>query len=327
MPCTPCCATTQTVNVPGAPGSPGGNGTNGINAFSLTTLGFATPAINAPVTISVTSTSWMVVGQYVIVGQGAAVLVNPGPAHFKVTSINSLTSVTLTFLHYSGDVAALTTIDSGATICPAGVQSAFPTTSKGDLIVDDGATSPSPDPKRLAVGNDGRTIFADSTQALGIKYAGASQTLNVNTTGVTTGVLAQAYDLQTFTIPANTLLNNGDSIHFEALFEYAANGNTKESQIFFGATEVGRYAFAGLTAQNGGTVYIRGRIIRTGAATQRWYAQVTGMTAAGVGTSLNFAGTAAENNGAGIIIKGVGTNGAASADVTQRMFFLQYTSQ
>src|SRR5690349_2961104 len=93
-PCVPCCNTPQTINIPGSPGSAGAAGTNGVSTFSLTTADFVVPALNATVLVSVSSSLWMVVGQVLIVGQGpGAVLANPGPATFVVTSIPSTTTV------------------------------------------------------------------------------------------------------------------------------------------------------------------------------------------------------------------------------------------
>ena len=112
--CSPCCApTVPPVNVPG---------TSGANAFSFTSGNvagqFTVPSVGANVTVNVTSTAWMVVGQRVIIGQG---LGGPstGPANFQVVSIGSATAVTLQYLGYQGDVAAGSTISDGAVVTTA----------------------------------------------------------------------------------------------------------------------------------------------------------------------------------------------------------------
>lgn len=323
-PCTPCCTTPQTVNIPGAQGPQGGNGTNGQNAFTLTTADFVVPAVASPVTVSVASSLPFVIGQKVIVGQGpGAALAGPGPGTFQVLTIPSVASLQLTFLGYSGDVAPGQTISSGAVVSPAGVQSAFPTTTKGDLIVDDGVNNPNPDPKRLPVGVNGQSLFADSTQAKGVKYAGASQTLNVNTTSTPTGGAAAGYDLISYAIAAATLFTNGDSIEFEAMFDIAANGNAKTVEVDFGGSVVATY---GPVTQNGGTILLRGRVIRTGANAEYFYGMALATTGAGAGAVYAADGTLAVNTGAGITIKGRGTNGSASADITQKSLFVRYVS-
>lgn len=121
-PCLPsCCATPQVVNIPGLQGGTGNNGTNGVNAFSITTADFVVPAINATVTISVTSTAMNVVGQTVMIGQGGGTaLVHPGPGTFQITAIPSSSTLTGKFLGATPDVAPGQTISAGALVVPVG---------------------------------------------------------------------------------------------------------------------------------------------------------------------------------------------------------------
>ena len=106
----------------GLAGTNGTNGTNGSNAFTVTTAGFTIPAVGSPVTIAVVSTAFMVIGQVLIIGQGAgAALANPGPMTCVVTVIGGGTSVTVKALGYPGDKTNPATIDSGAIVSPAGV--------------------------------------------------------------------------------------------------------------------------------------------------------------------------------------------------------------
>ncbi len=71
--------------------------------------------------------------------------------------------------------------------------------------------------------------------------------------------------LQTFTIPADKLRNNGDSIYLEAAVQLAANGNNKTTALGgFGVTLASRGA-----AENNLPRVMRARIIRTGASTQQ----------------------------------------------------------
>lgn len=116
--CRPCCTVPQTVDIPGltgpagADGAAGTNGTNGKNAFTVTTANFNVPAaLGDTVAISVADTSWMVAGQTIVVA---------GPATFSVTSITGPTTVGLTWVQGSGDVAGNTLITSGAGVSPSG---------------------------------------------------------------------------------------------------------------------------------------------------------------------------------------------------------------
>lgn len=112
--CNPCCGTaTQTVDVPGVQGDDGLNGTNGQNAYTTTTADFTVPAIGSNVTISVLSSAWMALGQFVVID---------GPANFQVLAKPSASSVQLEFMGYTGDLSAGATVMSGATVSPAAAQ-------------------------------------------------------------------------------------------------------------------------------------------------------------------------------------------------------------
>lgn len=112
-PCTPCCPSPQTVNVPGVQGAAAIDGLNGVNAFTLTTTDFAVPNVGSTVTITVANSSWMVIGQIVVVA---------GPANFLVTALPTLLSATLQFLGYPGDVSPATAVLTGAKVAPAGLR-------------------------------------------------------------------------------------------------------------------------------------------------------------------------------------------------------------
>ena len=88
-------------------------GSAGQNAFTTLTAQLTVPAKNATVTAAVANTAWMAVGQKVVIS---------APATFQVTTINSGTSVVLTFLGYSGDVLPTTVIAAGATVSPSGTE-------------------------------------------------------------------------------------------------------------------------------------------------------------------------------------------------------------
>src|SRR6185503_16987453 len=125
--CVPC-PTVQTVQVPGAQGNagtPGTNGINGIDAFSFLTSDLTTPIDTVtPITIAVSSSLWMVIGETIFIGQGAGlVLANPGPGTFTVTAVPSPVTVTVTYNNAPGDVGFSQVISAGAVVSGVGVSS------------------------------------------------------------------------------------------------------------------------------------------------------------------------------------------------------------
>lgn len=120
--CCNSCSETETVNIPGVEGAPGVDGINGINAYTLLTADLTIPAIAATVLASVTSSVWMVIGQVLIIGEGIVPSDAPnGWANFQVTAIPDATSVTLTYLGYTGDTATGEVLATNATVSPAGL--------------------------------------------------------------------------------------------------------------------------------------------------------------------------------------------------------------
>ena len=130
-----------------------------------------------------------------------------------------------------------------------------------------------------AIEYDGTHLYFTATNA-GTRYqldqqGGGSfnfaRSLVTNTTDVGNVGVGED-DLMTYSVPAGTLGVNGDYIEFTMSFDLAANANTKQVKVKFGATTI--YA-SGAQAQNDGVITITGQIIRTGAATQRITYSVT----------------------------------------------------
>lgn len=88
--------------------------------------------------------------------------------------------------------------------------------------------------------------------------------LKVNTTAVG-NVGAGEDDLITYSVPASTLGTNGNYLEFEVFGTFAANANSKQVKVKYGATTL---LASSAQTQNGGTWSISGKIVRTGAATQ-----------------------------------------------------------
>lgn len=110
------------MNVPGVEGPPGtpcvpcADGVDGKNSYTVTTLDYTIPDVGSNVTVTVSDSSWMIVGQIVI---------STGPATFKVISKPTTTTAVLQFLGYLGDEAVGTVVTAGAGIGPSGVSGFF----------------------------------------------------------------------------------------------------------------------------------------------------------------------------------------------------------
>ena len=84
---------------------------------------------------------------------------------------------------------------TGATTAIAAFDALAPTTTKGDLVVNDGS-----DNVRLAVGADNYVLTADSTQASGVKWAAS------NNISITFPFYKSAGTLDTIALIANSFL-------------------------------------------------------------------------------------------------------------------------
>ncbi len=165
---------TQVPGPAGADGTDGTDGTDGVDAFTFTTAQFTQPAINSNVTVDVIDSTWMAIGQ---------VLYVQNAGYYTVQSKPTVTSVSLKNLGYTGNVAPTTIVASGQEVSPAGIKgdtgaagatptfnSLSPTTTKGDIIVDNGANNPLASDVRLAAGSNGQILTAKSTQATGLQW-------------------------------------------------------------------------------------------------------------------------------------------------------------
>jgi len=173
--CAPC-ESPLTVAVPGpagAAGAAGAAGTNGVSAFTVSTAGFVMPAGAATVNVAVANSSWASVGQVVYVK-------NAG--YFTVDAIPDATHLTLKNLAYAGNAAPAAIIGTAQTVSPGGLKgtdgvavgvtlnSISPTTTRGDLIADNGANAPLASSVRLAAGTDGQQLTALAAQPTGLIY-------------------------------------------------------------------------------------------------------------------------------------------------------------
>jgi hypothetical protein len=100
--------------------------------------------------------------------------------YYSVSSTPTVTSALVANLGYTGNAAPTTVVALGQVVAPAGIKgtdgvavgvtfnSISPTTTKGDLIGDNGVNSPLASNVRLSVGANATVLSADSTQATGL---------------------------------------------------------------------------------------------------------------------------------------------------------------
>lgn len=147
--CDCACPTPVVTLVPGSAGldgEAGAAGANGINSFTVLTADLLLPGAAGPV-VAVTSvgvSSWASVGQVIFISDGTV------QGHFEVLTVPSSTTMTLEWLDYPGDSAGASTIASGGTVSPSGVQATFT------------------DPLPVANGGTGSATKATAQVALGV---------------------------------------------------------------------------------------------------------------------------------------------------------------
>jgi hypothetical protein len=125
-------------------------------------------------------------------------------------------------------------------------------------------------------------------------------------------------DLITYSVPAAQLAATGDYIEFEMSFVFAANSNNKQVKIKYGAVTM--YA-TGAQPQNDGSMVISGRVIRTGAATQR--ITVKSITNGTMFTDYADYTTATETLSGAVTLKATG-EGTATNDIIQKTLVVKY---
>ncbi len=115
----------------------------------------------------------------------------------------------------------------------------------------------------------------------GVLYRTTTQTGNVGT---------GEDDLASYSVPANTLAVNGQSLWFEAWGTLAATAVTKTLRVRFGTAGTNLFFTRAESSISANTWHIRGRITRTGAATQKGFGTYTvsaGVATADSSTALN----------------------------------------
>jgi len=153
--------------------APGGTGGSSGAAFTTTSANFVQPAVSANQTAQVINTGWMAVGEVLFIATGG---------YYQIFSITDGTHVVVTNLGYPGNAAPGVTVNSPQQVTPGGLRGPTgatgiatlngisPTTTKGDLIVDNGANNPLASDVRLGVGTDGQVLAANAGQPTGLAW-------------------------------------------------------------------------------------------------------------------------------------------------------------
>lgn len=177
----------------------------------------------------------------------------------------------------------------------------------------------------LGYGGDvapGTTIANGALVSAGTSLLKAARTLSNQTGGVGNTADTNEDDLMTYLLPANRLNANGDLLKIEAVFTCAANADTKQVKLYFGATAVLTVA---AVAQNGGVMVVEATVVRTGVAAQLSWAWA--IKTDGAGTTTSQAGTTSPGAtlSGTITIKATGKSGTATAsNISQNSLVVQY---
>lgn len=124
----------------------------------------------------------------------------------------------------------------------------------------------------------------------------------------------------TYSIPGNTLRLDGDCITFDYEVSCAATANNKTVLVAYGATTLGTFT----AAKNGGSVRLKGRIIRTGATTQRAVIEIIDSSNATRFVTVTEYTTPGETLSGSVAIELRGT-ATVAADLVARFGHVGYT--
>lgn len=142
---------------------------------------------------------------------------------------------------------------------------------------------------------------------LGLNLSGM---LSVNTAQAANSGAGET-DLITYSLGANSLVNNGDILEIEAWGIYAANANNKTVKLVFGSQTI---LTTGAIAANDGSWKINATIIRESATTQEIVTQIISSNSSVADSTTRTAGT--QDLATALTIKCTGT-GTSSSDIIQ----------
>lgn len=159
-------------------------------------------------------------------------------------------------------------------------------------------------------------LFVTGTGTGTFKGSGLQNSQNGS---VGTDAVITEKDLYTYTLPANSLAVNGQTIELYAWGTTAANTNTKTVRLYFGGVVVMSNDVTG--SPNNVNWYLYAKIARTGSATELSIGQgIVGTT----NQTATFQALTADTTST-ITVKVTGQNGTANAsDIVGRVFLVKY---
>jgi len=156
----------------------------------------------------------------------------------------------------------------------------------------------------------GRMTGGPALGTVNVRFSGVLNTITTTVGNITTGV----DNLMSYTVPAAQLPTNEDTLNFEMVFKTAANANNKQIKVLYGATTL---YDSGVVAANDDQLVVRGRIVRTGAATQIAHITAIG-NAGGAFTDTVTLTTPTETLSGTVVLKATGE--ATSTDDIQQIY-------
>lgn len=204
-------------------------------------------------------------------------------------------------------------------ITSAGIRIGSGSNPTARLHIDAGTTAANTAPVKIEAGPVTTTAVAGQierpdaftmTKTNAVRYGVGGALKTIYTTVGNVG--AGEDDLQTFSVPAGTLSQDGDYLEFTMAFSVATNSTLK---VYFGAQQL--FSFGALATD---AVYrVTGQIIRTGAATQRATFELKG----GAATSVVGYQLPTETLSGAVTLKATG-EGVSNNDITQTITTVKY---
>lgn len=164
---------------------------------------------------------------------------------------------------------------------------------------------------------DSGNIRGELNSIIGAINSGVVNKLYANGLVSATSAGTSEETLYTYTLPANSLANVGDSVRIRCGATTAANANNKTFKIYFGASSFS----SGTVASNNGAFNFEMIVTRTAAATQMVWSSGTGGTA-GITPILPTYTAGADDLTTALVIKCTGQDGSASAADISGKFML-----
>lgn len=161
----------------------------------------------------------------------------------------------------------------------------------------------------------------DSRKSTIKQLVGAIRRTLFNSGTTVNSATASETDLHAYSIAANTLLADHDSIEATFTVSFAANGNNKRLRVYWGTTTI--YDSTAL-AINNGVAKVTVEIYRTGASAERCTVTVQSSNATLPSTAVYT--TATENTASPLTLKITGTAPTANNDVVGLVSKVRYNS-